>query len=155
MRWHPIMVKWALNLKMLSSSPYHASRTSGFMLLPRKRTLRDYVHFYPWKPGFSSGVNDHLIREAKIDSLTKIQKHVIILLDAMKVREDVVFDKLTGEVIGVVNLGDVNNELKSFETEGFQYPRRDARSWNNGPWIGYLAEISLLPFSYSSYMSTA
>lgn len=87
------------------------------MFLPSKRTLRDYVHCYPSKPGFSSGVNDHLIREAKIDSLTKIQKHVILLLDEMKVREDVVFDKLTGEVIGLVNLGDINNELKSFETE--------------------------------------
>ena len=92
---HPMMVKWALNLKMLSS--YHAARTSGFMFLPSERTPRDDVHCYPSKPGFGSGVNDHMIREAKIDSLAKIQKHVIILLDEMKVREDVV--------------------LKSFETD--------------------------------------
>lgn len=30
-RWHPVMIKWCLNLKLLSSSAYHALRTSGFV----------------------------------------------------------------------------------------------------------------------------
>ncbi len=30
MRWHPVLIKWCLNLKLLSSSAYHAMRTSGF-----------------------------------------------------------------------------------------------------------------------------
>ena len=34
MRWHPVIIKWCLKLKLLSSSSYHALRTSGF--LPRE-----------------------------------------------------------------------------------------------------------------------
>lgn len=34
------LIKWCLNLKLLSSSAYHALRTSGFLTLP---TLIDYV----------------------------------------------------------------------------------------------------------------
>ena len=45
MRWHPCMVHWCLNLKLLSSAAYHSLRTSGFLTLPSERTLRDYSHF--------------------------------------------------------------------------------------------------------------
>ena len=33
----------------------------------------------------------------------------------MKVREDIVFDKISGEVVGLVHLVDVNGGLHSFE----------------------------------------
>ena len=48
MRWHPIMIKWALQLKMLSSSSNHSLRTAGFITItmPSERTLRDYSHFF-------------------------------------------------------------------------------------------------------------
>lgn len=43
-RWHPMMVKWCLHLKLISSAAYHAMRSSGFVTLPSERTLRDYTH---------------------------------------------------------------------------------------------------------------
>ena len=73
MRWHPMMIKWALNLKMLSSAAYHATRTSGLMSLPSQRSLRDYIHYYHSKAGFHSAVNDHLMREAKLTSSRKLR----------------------------------------------------------------------------------
>ena len=39
MRWHPMMIRWCLNLKLLSSSTYHSLRTYGFIKLPSERTL--------------------------------------------------------------------------------------------------------------------
>lgn len=30
-RWHPVIIKWCLNLKLLSSSVCHALRTSGYL----------------------------------------------------------------------------------------------------------------------------
>ena len=59
------MIQWALNLKMLSSAAYHATRTSGFMHLSSDRTLRNYVPFYQAKPGFQKERNDHLIAKAE------------------------------------------------------------------------------------------
>ena len=39
MRWHPCMIRWCLNLKLLSSAAYHSLRTSGFLKLPSERTM--------------------------------------------------------------------------------------------------------------------
>ena len=51
-QWYPIIIKWCINLKPMSSSSYHALRTSGFIKLPSERTLRDYTHYFINKPGF-------------------------------------------------------------------------------------------------------
>ena len=41
-------------------------------------------------------------------------RHVVLLMDEMKVREDLVFDR-NGEVIGYVDIGDINNSLRKLE----------------------------------------
>ena len=51
-RWHPIMVKWCLNVKLRSSSAYKAIQDSGFIKLPSERTLRDYTHWTKVSSGF-------------------------------------------------------------------------------------------------------
>ncbi len=64
MHWHPCMIQWCLNLKLLSSSAYHSLRTSGFVKLPSERTLRDYTHFIKSKPGFYSDLDQYLLKSA-------------------------------------------------------------------------------------------
>ena len=41
--------------------------------------------------------------------------YVILLFDEMKVKEDLVFDKHTCELIGFINLGEINNILDRLE----------------------------------------
>ena len=89
---------------------------------PSERSLRDYIHYYYSKAGFHSAANDHLMRGAKIEQLTEIENHVVVLLDEMKVREDSVFDKISGEVVGHFHLGDVNGGLHSFEVTSLKFP---------------------------------
>ena len=60
-----VMVKWRLNLKLLS---YHPLRTTGFMHLPSERTLRDYTHYIKAWSGFQDGIDEDLKREANIQS---------------------------------------------------------------------------------------
>lgn len=69
MRWHPTMIRWCLNLKLLSTSAYHSLRTLGFMKLPSERTLRDYTNFFQSKVGFQAEVDKMLIEEAKLKGL--------------------------------------------------------------------------------------
>ena len=69
-RWHPTMIKWCLNLKLLSSSAYNSLRMSGFIKLPSERTLLDYTHFFTLKTGFQTEVETMLIHEAKLSTLT-------------------------------------------------------------------------------------
>ena len=71
-RWHPVLIKWYLNLKLLSSSAYHAMRTSGCLKLPSERTLRDYVHYFSNRPSFQKEVHQQLLKEAKLNLFPKI-----------------------------------------------------------------------------------
>lgn len=115
MKWHPMMILWCLNLKLLSSSAYHALRTSGFIQLPSERTLRDYTHFMKAGPGFQKEIDSMLIREAQLSELPDWKKYVVLLLDEMKIKESLVYDKHQSKIIGFMNLGEVNNQLSEFE----------------------------------------
>ena len=70
-RWHPAIIKWCLNLKLLSSSSYHALRSSGVLSLPSERTLRDYTQS---DAGFNESVDRNLMKEASIEKVQDFQK---------------------------------------------------------------------------------
>ena len=59
MRWHPLVLRFALNLKYMSTSAYRAMRESGIINLPSERTLYDYTH---WSSPHS-GVQPEYIQE--------------------------------------------------------------------------------------------
>ena len=75
-RWHQVMIKWCLNLKLLSSSSYHALRTTGFVHLPSERTLRDYTHYVKGRSGFQHDIDEDLKREADLTELPDWKMHV-------------------------------------------------------------------------------
>lgn len=113
MRWHPMMIKWCIHLRMLSSSCYHSLRSSGVLALPSQRTLRDYTNVIKVKPGFQREVDEQLLEEANITSSR--ESYVALIFDEVKVKEDLVYDKHSGELIGFVNITDINNHLLALE----------------------------------------
>lgn len=114
-RWHPLIIRWCLNLKLISSAAYHATRTAGFIKLPSERTLRDYTHYFKHQAGFQEEVVQQLMKEAKVQNLPEYQRYCGIIFDEMKIKENLVYDKYTGCVVGFVNLGDINNDLSALE----------------------------------------
>jgi hypothetical protein len=100
-RWHPLTIKWCLNLKLVSSSAYHMLRTSGFIQLPSERTLRDYTHYFKSKSGFYPDLNEQLKREIPFDSLPE---YVVLVVDEMKIKEDLIYDKYAGSLIGFTSI---------------------------------------------------
>ena len=62
-----------------------------------------------------------LVHAAKVGSCPECEKYVILLIDEMHIREDLVYDKQTGELVGFANLGDVNQHLLAFEWLFFMY----------------------------------
>ena len=115
MRWHPLMIRWALNLKMRSGSAYHDMGEAGFIKLPSERTLRDYTHHFKETTGFQKELTDLLVKEADLKNLRPFQKNVVLLFDKMKVRESLVFDKRSEVVLGFVNLGEEEDQLAQLE----------------------------------------
>ena len=114
LRWHPMMIRWCLYLRHISSGAYEAIRNSGVLTLPSQRTLRDYTHHMPSKVGFNASVDEQLMVEAGMDHLKEYEKCVVILADEMHIKDDLVYNKHTGELVGFVNLSNVNNVLSNF-----------------------------------------
>ena len=94
-------------------------RTSGFIKLPSERTLRDYTNYFANKPGFMDEVDEQLMNEIS-PNLPTSRRFVALLLDEMKVKEGLVYNKYSGEIIGFTNLGDINDELMQIEQGGRQ-----------------------------------
>ena len=110
-----MIIKWCLHLKMISSAAYHAMRSSGFIKLPSERTLRDYTHLIKAATGIQPEVSVQLMKEAKVKDLEEWQKYVAVVFDEIKIKEDLVYNKHTYEIIGFIDLGDVNNQLKCIQ----------------------------------------
>ena len=113
-RWHPCMIKWCLNLKLLSTSAYHALRTSGFVTLPSERTLRDYTSYFSNQPGFMNEIDNQLFAEVS-PSLPSSRRYISIIIDEMKIKEGLVFNKHSGKIIGFTSLGDINDDFHEFK----------------------------------------
>ena len=56
-----------------------------------------------------------LIESAQVKACPERNKCVVLLLDEMHIREDLVYDKHTGELIGFTNLDDISNHLFAYE----------------------------------------
>ena len=110
-RWDPLYIRWALSIKMQSSSEYDQIRRSGFLLMPSERTLSDYVGFWRSGEGLTAELNEQLAHSAQISELQEGKKFVALSFDEMKIRQDLVFDKHSCKV-GFANLDSVSNELK-------------------------------------------
>ena len=55
------------------------------------------------------------MKAAKVSTCPERDLCVILLLDEMHIRQDIVFDRHSGQIIGFTNLGDINSHLLDFE----------------------------------------
>ena len=102
-RWHPMLVRWCLHLRMLSSTAYDTLRR--VLVLPCGRTLRDYTHFIESGIGIQPEVTQQLLTAMKYDTLDDHQKYVSVIFDEMKIKEGLVYDKHQCKVVGFVDVG--------------------------------------------------
>ena len=117
MRWHPMIIRWALSLKQKSTTAYRTLRESKVIALPSETTLYDYSHFIPAESGFQNDVIEMLTSEAEKAGLYEEEhkQYVGLLADEIKIKEDLVYDASTGELIGFINLDEVGNALDRLE----------------------------------------
>ena len=95
---------------MASKSPsayddlrYDDKTDTGFLILPSRRRLRDYKNYIRPQRGF----NPDIVQELKVmvRNYTDQERYITLVVDEMKVQEDLVWDKHTGDLIGYVDLG--------------------------------------------------
>lgn len=81
-------------------------KVSGFVVLPSRRRLRDYKNYIRPQQGFNKDVIAELTNI--VAKFQPMEKYAIILMDEMKIQENLVWDKHTGDLIGFVDLGDTD-----------------------------------------------
>ena len=108
------MIKWCLYLRHQSSKAYETIRQSG-IALPSQRTLRDYSNAVKAGAGFSLDVDRQTLEAAKLSTSPDYHRLVILLVDEMHLKEELIYDKHSGKLVGFVDLGDINNHLTRFE----------------------------------------
>ena len=72
--------------------------------MPSRRRLRDYKNYIRPQQGFNKDVINEL--KNKVSNFSNIERYIILLMDEMKVQENLGWDKHTGDLIGFVDLGD-------------------------------------------------
>ena len=114
MRWHPYMIRFALNLKYASTAAYRAVQRSGVIALPSERTLRDYTHWISIKDGPQSEVLRHIQKSINLseEATPDSEVYFALSMDEMKIRSGLFFRKHTGELVGFTNLGEANENLE-------------------------------------------
>ena len=110
-RYHPMIIKFCLALYAKSPAAYDHHRFNekegtGCIILPSKRTLRDYRNYFHPKTGFNKDIVKDLCEKTMIFSNS--EKFVAISFDEMKVQEDLVWNKHTGEFVRFVDIGVVD-----------------------------------------------
>lgn len=86
-------------------------RHSGCIYLPSQPTLRDYSHCVKSRAGFSAEVDRQLMQAAGLASCEAWEKLTVLLLDKVYIREDLLYEKQTGRLVGFTTLGNVNDYL--------------------------------------------
>ena len=112
MRWHPLVVRFALNLKYVPTSAYRAIRQGGIINLPSERTLSDYTHL----TSAHSGVQIEFIEHFKYMLQGLVSSPELRLcalsMDEMKINSALVFSKRSGSLGGFVDLGSANRDME-------------------------------------------
>ena len=96
MRWDSVIIRWCLYLRHLAGSgAYEMLRESGAIKLPSQRKLRDYTYYTKTKSGFGDDVDQQLMEAAQIHTCPERDKYIVLVMDEMHIKEDIVYDKHT------------------------------------------------------------
>ena len=113
MRWHPLVIKWCLRAYSKSHSVYEDMRQGGFLRLPTGRTLSDYKNFdIPTSGWHMSNINALKDRFKKLKLPDKAAVGGLFF-DELKIKEGLVWNQSTWELIGYVDIDESENIKES------------------------------------------
>ena len=106
-----MIIRYCLALQAKSAAAYNEIRYdiktgTGFVVLSSQRRLRDYNNYIHPKQGFNHEIINKL--KNKIKDFSDIERFMVMLFDEMKIQENLVWSKHNRDLIGFVDLGDVN-----------------------------------------------
>ena len=109
--YNPMIIIYCLALQANSAAVYNdiccdEKTGTGFVVLPSQRKRWDYENYIHPKQGFNYEIKNEL--KNKLNDFSYVEPFMLILFDKMKIHENLMWPKHTGDLIGFVDLGDVN-----------------------------------------------
>ena len=83
------------------------------MIVPSRRRLRDYKNYIRPQRGFNKDVVNELL--GKVKHFSDNENFFVMLMDEMKIQENIVWDKHTGDLIGCVDFGDAELNYETLQ----------------------------------------
>ena len=83
---------------------------------------------------------------AGVETAEEWQKCVVLILDEMHIREDLVYDKYTGALIGFTDFGDINSHLLQLE-HSLEEDSRQGHDGVHDSWPVYTPPVSIRTIS--------
>ena len=104
-----MIIRYCFSLASKSAAAYDDIRYNekigtGFVILPSLRRLRNYKNYVRPQRDFNKDIVNELLKKVKHFSYN--EKFFIMLMDEMKIQENLVWDKHTGDLIGYLDFGD-------------------------------------------------
>ena len=98
----------------LINRAYELLRESGCVTLPSQRTLRDYTYYVRTTTGFSTEGDRQMMTAAKLEegSTSDREKCVVMVMDEMYIKEDLVYNKHTALPTLVIPMSTLSNSNK-------------------------------------------
>lgn len=118
-RWHPLVVHWCLFMYNQAPNLYKSLESSGILHLPSYRTLLRHTPDVGRKPNFQPGMFIQVAEDFKLNCLKEPQKYFSLLLDEMKVKEDLIYSKKTGDLVGYTKIKDPYDKIECINLELF------------------------------------
>ena len=115
MRYHTMIIRFCLSLASKSKSAYEELRYSNILVLPSRRTLRDWKNAIAPQTGFRKQIIDALNK--LIRDYFDIKRYVCLLIDEIKIKLNLVFDKHSGELIGYLDFKEPKKNFATIEEE--------------------------------------
>ena len=112
-KYHPMIIRFCLSLAAKSPSAYEDLRDSKILQLPSKRTR--VITEMQSSP--TAGFNKDVINELTIatSKLSGHQRYLTVAFDEMKIKESLVFNKNSNELVGYVDIDDPELNYGTFE----------------------------------------
>ena len=114
-RWHPMIIKWCINMRMASGKAYNILRK--VLRLPHDTTLKSYIHWTEPTSGLTLDSVLQMCREMKVDQLAEHQKYLVVVHDEMKVQANLVYSKGSGRLVGFTKLEGFEDQLRAYEDQ--------------------------------------
>lgn len=110
-RWHPAMIRFALNIQLHSSKDYEV--LGRYLELPSERTLFDYSHVHESKEGICLKTVEDISK--KIADMEDYQAYHSMYYDEVYISQNLVFNKTTGKMMGYSKLSAADEEYNKLE----------------------------------------